>query len=91
MALARALGVPARAVGGYVTGQDARLTADAYHNWAEVHLDGAWQVVDPQKGRFLSHQHEYIALRLFGVGAPGLLDGAHRFSVIDERLTVRME
>lgn len=49
VALCRALGLPARAVGGFVVSHDAAPRSTEYHNWAEVHLEGAWRLVDAQK------------------------------------------
>jgi hypothetical protein len=47
VALARAIGLPARTVGGllYVSGRFY------YHNWAEVHLGQGWLAVDPTFGQ----------------------------------------
>ena len=49
VALCRALGLPSRAVGGFVVSHDAAPRSTEYHNWAEVHLEGAWRLVDAQK------------------------------------------
>ena len=46
MALARALGIPAREVRGLVDLGDEE-TAWGGHAWAEVVLDGRWRPVDP--------------------------------------------
>lgn len=49
VALARANGIPARMVGGYVADRNSVLRAKDYHNWAEVYFDGAWRLLDAQK------------------------------------------
>lgn len=51
-ALARALGVPARVVGGFVVSGPQRLRATDYHDWTEVHVDGRWLLLDAQRGVF---------------------------------------
>jgi transglutaminase-like putative cysteine protease len=54
VALARASGIPARMVGGYEIDNNAVLKASDYHNWAELYVDGAWRLLDTQKGRWLA-------------------------------------
>lgn len=39
MALARANGIPARGIAGYVYGGNAVLHPEDNHNWAEFYLD----------------------------------------------------
>ena len=63
-----------------------------YHNWAEVHLEGAWRLVDAQKealferlasvdqaGQGSDQASDHIALRLIGDRPLGPLGQAHRF------------
>lgn len=54
VALARANGIPARMVGGYEIANNTVLKASDYHNWAELYVDGAWRLLDTQKGRWLA-------------------------------------
>jgi transglutaminase-like putative cysteine protease len=83
-ALARAQGLPARMVGGYVVDQDVSLAARDYHNWAEVHFDGAWQVVDPQKRvceALGAIEQAYVAFRMYRDTATNNVGLAHRFAI----------
>jgi hypothetical protein len=50
VALARAAGLPAREVSGYIYNNEADNPGFAGHAWAEVVLDGAWIGVDPMWG-----------------------------------------
>lgn len=95
VALCRALGLPARAVGGFVVAQDDAPRSTEYHNWAEVHLDGAWRLVDAQKEVLFEHlshpapPSHHVAFRLMGDRPLGPLGQAHRF-VTDGPAQVRM-
>ncbi|UXY15210.1 transglutaminase domain-containing protein [Chitiniphilus purpureus] len=74
-ALARACGIPARAMGGYVLERDGLARSVDYHNWCELWLDGQWQVVDAQKEDFLPPPLRYIAYRVVqrtAAGAAGI-------------------
>ena len=46
-ALARARGIPARGVGGFVVAESGVLRSGDYHNWAEFHASDTWRVADP--------------------------------------------
>lgn len=87
MALSRAMGVPARGVAGFVQEMNGVVYAREYHNWAEVYLDGAWRVVDPQKERFLDHEQEYIAMEYLGLGEPNS-EGSQKFFHASEGVNV---
>ena len=63
-ALMRNQGLPTRNMGGYIYKESRVLKAEDFHNWSEVYLDGKWQVVDPQNGKFLENQNNYIAFRV---------------------------
>lgn len=90
VALARALGIPARGVGGYVYDRNQVVKPADYHNWAEVYIDGAWQVLDAQKKVFMSQNENYIAMRYLSDASASLLGSSHRFSVADKSLSIRM-
>lgn len=81
VALARANGIPARMVGGYVTERSITPRADEYHNWAEVYVDGAWRLLDAQKGHWLTPAEQYVAFRHYREDLANPLEGAHRFRV----------
>lgn len=64
-ALARAAGIPARVVGGYVVDRDTTPRPQDYHNWSELYLDGGWRLVDAQKRYWLdSPGYQYIVFRI---------------------------
>lgn len=87
MALSRAMGVPARGVAGFVQEMDGVVHAREYHNWAEVYLEGAWRVVDPQKERFLDHEQDYIAMEYLGLGEQNS-EGSQNFFRASEGVNV---
>jgi hypothetical protein len=66
VALCRRAGIPARAMGGYVTTQNTVLDPATYHNWAEYYLDGHWRLADPQAGLFNPRAENYVATRVLG-------------------------
>ncbi|MDR1994822.1 transglutaminase-like domain-containing protein [Azonexus sp.] len=88
-ALARACGIPARMVGGYVLDRDAAPRAEDYHNWAELYVDGGWRLLDAQKGNWLQPVDQYVAFRYHRAEMHNPLGSAHRFRV-EGGLKVRM-
>lgn len=90
VALCRANGIPARAVGGYVCSENTILSADRYHNWAEVYLDKAWQIADAQKNVFLRDQVYYIAMRIIDNNNKNPMGDYHRFRLEGEGIKVKM-
>ncbi len=89
VALARANGIPARRVGGYVIERDSVLKAVDYHDWAEVYCDGAWRLLDAQKRHWLEPVEQYVAFRHGRDQAPNPMGSAQRFRVQGE-LEVRL-
>ncbi len=89
VALARANQIAARMVGGYVADRDLAPRADEYHNWAELYVEGAWQMVDAQKKNWLSPCADYTAFRFYRGNAINPLGLAHRFAVEGD-MQVRM-
>lgn len=83
-ALARANGIPARMVGGYDTDRNAVLRAADYHNWAELHFEGRWNLVDAQKERWLEPAGQYVAFRIYRDAAVNPVGRAHRYAVRGE-------
>lgn len=79
VALARANGIPARMVGGYVSDKNAILRAADYHNWAEVYFDGAWQLLDAQKAHWLAPTEHYVAFRFYRDEEINPIGLAHRY------------
>jgi transglutaminase-like putative cysteine protease len=80
VALARANGIPARMVGGYVTDKNTILRAADYHNWAEVYIDGTWRLLDAQKERWLTPTEHYVAFRFYRDEKINPIGLAHRYS-----------
>lgn len=81
VALARANGIPARMVGGYVADRDIAPRPQDYHNWAEVYLEGVWSLVDAQKGNWLEPDDQYVAFRIYRDVSINLVGLAHRYRV----------
>jgi hypothetical protein len=81
VALARASGIPARVLGGYVLSQDAAPKADEYHNWAQVWINDQWLVLDPQKQNWLDPKLEYLTFRYVYGEAIHPIGLAHRYKV----------
>lgn len=79
VALARANGIPARMVGGYVIDKNAILRATDYHNWAEIYFDGAWRLLDAQKEHWLSPAENYVAFRFYRDEEVNPVGLAHRY------------
>jgi len=90
VALARARGIPARTMAGFVIDHDAVLRANGYHNWAEAYVDGAWRLADPDKGVLGSSPSQYLAMRV--LDGEGEDSPAVRYvSVSDATLVARLE
>ena len=81
VALARAAGIPARMIGGFVVDRDTTPKADEYHNWAQLWVDSQWLTVDAQKERWLDPKLEYITLRYFQNEPTNDVGAAHRYRV----------
>lgn len=64
MALARLNGIPARGVSGYILEPGSAFEADGLHNWAEVLIDGVWEILDAQEKNFRQGYGEYIAFQI---------------------------
>ncbi len=67
--LARAAGIPARRVHGYIYNEDQDSPGFAGHAWAEVLVDGRWTPVDPSWGQSaasIGHLQEYKSAAIPG-------------------------
>jgi transglutaminase-like putative cysteine protease len=82
-ALARANGIPARMVGGFVMKDNGAPRPEDYHNWTEVHFDGAWHIVDAQKENWLSPADQYVAFHFYRDEVINPIGLAHRFKATD--------
>jgi len=75
--VARALGVPARYVGGYFRRADGVCAQDGGHAWVEAHVpDLGWVGFDPANGFCVTDQHIRVAVGLDYLGAAPVR-GAH--------------
>jgi transglutaminase-like putative cysteine protease len=63
LALARINGIPARGVSGYIVSKDSRLNGRPMHDWVEVYLDEAWQLLDPFYRVFMEKETDYLVMR----------------------------
>ncbi|MHB8836567.1 MAG: transglutaminase-like domain-containing protein [Candidatus Methylomirabilia bacterium] len=90
IALCRVNGVPARGVAGYVIDGDTFLKPAAYHNWAEVYVDGAWLIADPQGGELFPDRAGYVAMAHLG-GAGTVAAGAEANGALGDGLAIKME
>lgn len=81
VALARANGIPARMVGGYVTDRDSTPRPQDYHNWAELYVHGAWRLADAQKQNWLTPHDQYIAFRVYRDAPLNAVGSAHRYQL----------
>lgn len=90
VALNRVLGVPSRAVNGYVIDHDSKLNTSEFHTWSEIWQDGGWQVVDAQKNKFFEDQHNYIAMNIV-VDTESNNNTFKRFWISNPDLTVTMK
>jgi transglutaminase-like putative cysteine protease len=70
IAIARALGVPARYVSGYLHHPDGVAAQDGGHAWAEAHVpDLGWVGFDPVNGFCVTDRHIRVAIGLDSLGA----------------------
>jgi transglutaminase-like putative cysteine protease len=90
VALSRAAGIPARGIGGYVIEQDRIVKPADYHNWAEFHHDGTWQLADPQEKKFMENEKNYISMQIIGESSGNSLAGNSRFMVSGNNIKVKM-
>ena len=70
IALARAVGVPARFVSGHFYREDADMAQEAGHAWAEAYVSGlGWVGFDPANGISPTDAHVRVAIGLDYLGA----------------------
>jgi transglutaminase-like putative cysteine protease len=87
VAAARALGVPARYVGGHFHRADGVITQDAGHAWAEAYVENlGWVGFDPTNGICITDAHVRVAVGLDYLGAAPVR--GTRFGGGGETLTV---
>ena len=91
-ALMRNQGIPVRNIGGYVYSENKVLKAEDFHNWSEIYLNGKWQVVDPQNGKFLENQNSYIAFRVISDKIDKKLtpSNTQRFAISNKNISVKI-
>ncbi|MRT32617.1 hypothetical protein FGX01_01685 [Xylella fastidiosa subsp. multiplex] len=54
------------------------------HDWAEVLIDGQWQIVDAQKDALVPQDARYIAFRYYRDTPSNGVGSAHRYRVEGE-------
>lgn len=86
VALARAVGIPARALGGYVSEWDFSPKPQEYHNWAELYINDAWRIVDAQKEAWLPSLSAYVIFKIQRDNISNPIGEAHRYRVLGEVL-----
>ncbi len=70
IAAARALGIPARYVGGHFHRADGVTSQEAGHAWAEAHVENlGWVSFDPTNGISTTESHVRVAVGLDYLGA----------------------
>ncbi|MFO7706612.1 MAG: transglutaminase-like domain-containing protein [Desulfobacterales bacterium] len=90
VALCRAAGIPARAVGGYICLQSGTLKPGGYHNWAHFHDGTSWQTADPGNGVFRAQAADYVVMRVMGASGEAADPGFQRFRLKGAGLKARM-
>jgi transglutaminase/protease-like cytokinesis protein 3 len=90
VALCRAAGIPARGVAGYACERSRVLSPLDYHNWAEVHLDDRWVIVDPQKRIFGRNTEDYVATGIIGATDTGSYPRFQQYWCSSDRVSVKM-
>lgn len=88
VALARAMELPARVIGGFVATQNKVVSTSEYHNWAEVYFDGAWHPVDAQKNMAARDVKNYIVFRVIGEDEMTFANNSHEFVHVDKGLNL---
>ena len=87
IAAARALGIPARYIGGHFHRADGVTTQEAGHAWAEAYVENlGWVGFDPTNGICTSDSHVRVAIGLDYLGAAPVR--GTRFGGSGETLTV---
>jgi hypothetical protein len=89
VALCRARGIPARAIGGYRCTANRVLDPASYHNWAEYYDAGRWHLADAQRRVLDRDGAQYVAMRVMGE-SDSPIGGFPRFRHRGEGLQVRM-
>lgn len=89
-ALSRINGIPSRVIGGFLQNGKAKVSADEYHNWVEIKIDGTWLVVDPEKGMFVEDSADYVAMRVISASAVNVSPNSHGMAAASQGVQVRM-
>lgn len=89
VALARAMGIPARVVEGYHIKHDSYLDPAEFHTWAEFWNGSTWVPADSQKEIFASQSHRFLAMRI-AEGKGDDFAGQRRFAVVGNGLRARL-
>ncbi len=91
VAIARALGIPARGVAGFVVNNKTAVVGSGdYYNWAEFYDGRQWVIADPQNHRLAPATPHYIAFNYLGGKSAMKPGNSQRFLKFDPRLNVVM-
>ena len=90
VALARVNQIPARSVSGFMYASSGVLKPSEYHSWAEVFIDGTWQLVDAQRHNFMSNQEKYLALRVQSDRSDTLRERSMQLAYSDDGVILTM-
>ena len=90
VALCRASGISARGIGGYICPESTIVKPGAYHNWAEFHHNGTWQIADPQNKVLMQNQAGYIAMRIIRASEDNPMGSFDRFRIKGQGLKAKM-
>lgn len=88
VALARAMGIPARLANGYVMEESGRLDPFGFHAWAEIRIDARWLILDGQERKFDPSPHHYLVTH-YGTSASRHLAWT-RFHSPESRVEIEM-
>jgi transglutaminase-like putative cysteine protease len=91
VALARALGMPARAVDGWVIQGDALLEPSAFHTWAEVWDRGSWRRLDAHRDAEDGAGVHYLVMRIVPPIESAFASTFTRFRIEGSGLVARMK
>ncbi|QOC21588.1 transglutaminase domain-containing protein [Wenzhouxiangella sp. AB-CW3] len=89
VALARAMELPARMVGGYVVPESGHLSFHAFHAWAEILVDDRWVIVDGQRRDYDPDPFGYVVTH-YGVRSARNM-AWDRFFTSDPDITLSMQ
>nr|WP_225444836.1 transglutaminase-like domain-containing protein [Pseudomarimonas arenosa] len=89
-AMARALGLPARPVDGWIVNESGVLEAAGFHTWAEVWDGKTWRILDAHSKSESVPARTYVGFRIHPADVSSLSASFTRFK-FEGDLSVRMQ